>query len=103
MLVSNILWNISVSRDLALVNLVIKYFHNLISTILFKDVPRLNEYKHNFHYFLFRPNKSLVSGLRARFLNLFIYLWLMKRRPIAATIAGSIGILPCCVLNDFFT
>ena len=26
----------------------------------------------------------------------------MKRCPIAAKIAGSIGILPCCVLNDFF-
>ena len=27
----------------------------------------------------------------------------MKRCPIAAKIAGSIGILPCCILNDFFT
>ena len=27
----------------------------------------------------------------------------MKRCPIAAKIAGSIGILPCCVLNEFFT
>ena len=25
----------------------------------------------------------------------------MKRCPIAAKIAGSIGILPCCALNDF--
>ena len=27
----------------------------------------------------------------------------MKRCAIVAKIAGSIGILPCCVLNDFFT
>ena len=27
----------------------------------------------------------------------------MERCPIAAKVAGSIGILPCCVLNDFFT
>ena len=26
----------------------------------------------------------------------------MKRCPIAAKIAGSIGIMPCCVFNDFF-
>ena len=26
----------------------------------------------------------------------------MKRYPIAAKIAGSIGILPCCALNDIF-
>ena len=25
----------------------------------------------------------------------------MKRCPIAAKIAGSIGIMPCCALNDF--
>ena len=33
---------------------------------------------------------------------LFIFV-AMKRCSIAARIAGSIGILPCCVLNDFFT
>ena len=27
----------------------------------------------------------------------------MKRCPIAIKIAGSIGILPCCVLNELFT
>ena len=27
----------------------------------------------------------------------------MKRCPIAAKIAESIGILPCCVLNNIFT
>ena len=33
----------------------------------------------------------------------FIYFFATKRCPITAKIAGSIGILPRCVLNDFFT
>ena len=32
-----------------------------------------------------------------------LFLCAMKRCPIVAKIAGSIGILPCCVLNDVFT
>ena len=32
-----------------------------------------------------------------------IHFFAMKRCPIAAKIAGSIGIMPCCALNDFFT
>ena len=51
---------------------------------------------------------KIVSGfwsLRAPlflFIDLFVCLT-MKRCPIAAKIAGSIGILPCCVVNVFFT
>ena len=49
----------------------------------------------------FRPSKKLpVSGLRAAFLVFFFFA--MKRCPIAGKIAGSIRILPCCVLTDFF-
>ena len=62
------------------------------------------------------PKRYLVQvGLRARVasdprvgifnLNCFVFI-IMKRCPIAAKIAGSIEILPCCVLNDpgtFFT
>ena len=44
--------------------------------------------------------KKIISGLWARrhfkFFNFFCY-------EIAAKFGGSIGILPCCVLNDFFT
>ena len=55
--------------------------------------------------------KSPVSGLCARhfrpcasaFLVSFFFFCYMKRCPIAAKIAGSLGILPRCVLNDFFT
>ena len=32
-----------------------------------------------------------------------LFFFALKRCPIAAKIAGSIGILPCYVLNDFFT
>ena len=46
-----------------------------------------------------RPKKSLCTSA---FL-IFFFCLAMKRCPIAAKIAGSIGILPCCVLNDFFT
>ena len=49
-------------------------------------------------------NKYSVSGLRAHRLRP------ARRRfkfcyecPITAKIAGSIGILPCCALNNFFT
>ena len=53
------------------------------------------------------PKKAPVSGLRARRLrparlHCYFICFAMKRCPIAAKIAGSIGILPCCVLNDFF-
>ena len=40
---------------------------------------------------------------RASEFLVFFFFFAMKRCPIAAKIAGSIGILPCCVLNDFFT
>ena len=47
--------------------------------------------------------RFLVSAHVGMFIYLFIYLFIfaMKRCPIEAKIAGSIGILPCCVLNDF--
>ena len=51
-------------------------------------------------------NKNcLVSGLgAARWHFVFIIiLFAIKRCPIEAKFDGSIGILPCCVLNDFFT
>ena len=49
--------------------------------------------------------KFPVSGHRARrlrpahqlFLGFFFFFFAMKQCPIAAKIAGSIGILPCCV------
>ena len=61
-----------------------------------------------------RPKKGLRFLVSARvaadphvgiFILYFIlfYFFAMKRCPIAAKIAGSIGILPCCALNDFFT
>ena len=56
------------------------------------------------------PKKSLVCGLHTsrlrpayRHLKLFKICFAMKRCPIAAKIAGLIGILSCCALNDFFT
>ena len=33
---------------------------------------------------------------------LMFILFAMKRCLIAANIAGSIGVLSCCILNDFF-
>ena len=42
-----------------------------------------------------------VHSGRDRLYFVFIYLF-FKWCPIAATIAGSIAILPCCVVNDFF-
>ena len=56
------------------------------------------------------PIKKKVSGLLASRLrparrHFFLFLsccfFAMKRCPIAAKIAGSNGILPGCVLNDF--
>ena len=38
----------------------------------------------------------------ARVCILVIFIFAMERYPIAAKIAGSIGILQYCVLNDFF-
>ena len=56
------------------------------------------------------PKKCIVSGLRVhrlrparRHFYYLKFLSAMKRCPIAAKIAGSIGILPCCVLNHLFT
>ena len=54
--------------------------------------------------------KSPVSGLRTHLLrsarqHFYFYFvlppYFVKRCPIAAKIAGLIGILPCCDLNDF--
>ena len=36
-----------------------------------------------------------------RHFEFYLFILAMKRCPIAAKIAGSIRILPCCVLNDF--
>ena len=49
-----------------------------------------------------RQNKSPVSGVRARMGIFRCFLLAMKQCPIAAQIAGSIGILQCCVLTLFF-
>ena len=45
---------------------------------------------------------SFWSQTRALAFLIFFF-FAMKRCPIAATIAGSIGILLRCVLNNFFT
>ena len=37
------------------------------------------------------------------FFNFFFFFYAMKRCPIAVKIAGSIGILPHCVLKYFFS
>ena len=52
--------------------------------------------------------KSPVSGVHAHNLRTarrhfsILFFFSMKPCPIAAKIAGSIGTLPCCVLNDYF-
>ena len=44
------------------------------------------------------------GGIHDPSIGIFDFLFFaMKRYPIAAKIAVSIGILPRCVLNDFFT
>ena len=62
--------------------------------------------------FVIRPKtKSLwflvfvrvTSDCALAFLVFFFLFFAMKRCPIAAKIAGLIGILPCCVLNDSIT
>ena len=47
------------------------------------------------------PRASPQTRASAFWINLFFVA--MKRCPIAARIAASIGILPCCALNDSFT
>ena len=53
------------------------------------------------------PKKSPFSGIHAHRLRPmgrhFYFFYYEKQCSIAAKIAGLIGILPCCVLNDFFT
>ena len=61
-------------------------------------------------YCTYSGKMSLVSGLHvcARHLRRVIifsfpFFFAVKRCPIAAKIVGSLAILPCCVLNGFFT
>ena len=46
--------------------------------------------------------RSSPQTCASAFLVFFVF-FAMKQCPIAAKIAGSIGILPCCVLIDFIT
>ena len=44
---------------------------------------------------------GVASDSRVGIFSFFFY-FTLKRCPVAAKIAGSIGILPCCALNEFF-
>ena len=49
----------------------------------------------------FLVSAHVAADPRVEFINLYIYLFIYLF--ILWKIAGSIGILPCCVLSDFFT
>ena len=91
-------------------------YHDLFVSFFFhndqkSDQPITTWTRLESHFFkAIRPKKKVSSFWSPRespqtrasaFLIFFFFA--VKRCPIAARIAGSIGILPCCAFNDLFT
>ena len=79
---------------------------NLCFTEEFEDIHfMINSLAHEFlnnlcsgvHPWSALGHKNMCVGI------FVLFLFAMKRRPIAANIPGSIGTLLCCFLSDFFT